>query len=159
MTWCADVWIRRTTIGCVTMLALIAGTALYLHMHLLMELHGQPGLGRGADALSVDGMIVARVDNVARGFGIWQPRWDAAVALLVIGSMASLAANVAVAELTVTGPGDRRMALVRADRFYELLMRQVRRPASRDIRSELANGSRCLQESAATVRSTGPADA
>ena len=26
-------WIRRTTIGCVTLLALIAGTVSYLHMH------------------------------------------------------------------------------------------------------------------------------
>lgn len=39
----ADRWIRRTTIGCVAMLALIAGTVSYLHMHLLVELHGQPG--------------------------------------------------------------------------------------------------------------------
>jgi hypothetical protein len=39
----ADKWIRRTTIGCVGMLALIAGTVSYLHMHLLVELHGQPG--------------------------------------------------------------------------------------------------------------------
>jgi len=29
----ADAWIRRTTIGCVTLLALIAGTVSYLHMH------------------------------------------------------------------------------------------------------------------------------
>jgi len=41
----AEWWIRRTTIGCVGMLALIAGTASYLHMHLLVELHGQPGWG------------------------------------------------------------------------------------------------------------------
>jgi hypothetical protein len=39
----ADRWIRRTTIGCVGMLAMIAGTVSYLHMHLLVELHGQPG--------------------------------------------------------------------------------------------------------------------
>ena len=36
----ADRWIRRTTIGCAGMLALIAGTVSYLHMHLLVELHG-----------------------------------------------------------------------------------------------------------------------
>ena len=39
----ADRWIRCTTIGCVGLLALIAGTVSYLHMHLLVELHGQPG--------------------------------------------------------------------------------------------------------------------
>jgi hypothetical protein len=38
-----DRWIRRTTIGCVGVLAAIAGTVSYLHMHLLVELHGQPG--------------------------------------------------------------------------------------------------------------------
>ena len=36
----ADRWIRWTTIGC---LALIAGTVSYLHMHILVVRHGQPG--------------------------------------------------------------------------------------------------------------------
>lgn len=55
----ADRLIRRTTIGCVGMLALIAGTVSYLHMHLLVELHGQPGWVAALTPLSVDGMIVA----------------------------------------------------------------------------------------------------
>jgi hypothetical protein len=55
----ADRWIRRTTTGCVAMLALIAGTVSYLHMHLLVELHGQPGWVAALTPLSVDGMIVA----------------------------------------------------------------------------------------------------
>ena len=38
-----DQWIRRTTTGCVGLLALIAGTVSYLHMHTLVALHGQPG--------------------------------------------------------------------------------------------------------------------
>jgi hypothetical protein len=41
------------------MLALIAGTVSYLHMHLLVELHGQPGGMAALPPLSVDGMIVA----------------------------------------------------------------------------------------------------
>jgi hypothetical protein len=36
-----DRWIRWTTTVCVALLALIAGTVSYLHMHLLVELHGQ----------------------------------------------------------------------------------------------------------------------
>ncbi|MGN6792651.1 MAG: hypothetical protein ACTHJW_09710 [Streptosporangiaceae bacterium] len=40
MTRRQDLWIRRTTIGSVTMLALIAGTVSYLHMHALVALHG-----------------------------------------------------------------------------------------------------------------------
>ena len=43
MTGRADRWIRRTTIGCVALLALIAGTVSYLHMHALVAVHGQPG--------------------------------------------------------------------------------------------------------------------
>jgi hypothetical protein len=39
----ADRWIRWTTTGCVALLAPIAGTVSYLHMHTLVELHGQPG--------------------------------------------------------------------------------------------------------------------
>ena len=42
MTAGADRWIRWTTIGCVVLLALIAGTV-YLHMHLLVVRHRQPG--------------------------------------------------------------------------------------------------------------------
>jgi hypothetical protein len=41
------------------MLALIAGTVSYLHMHLLVEMHGQPGWVAALTASSVDGMIVA----------------------------------------------------------------------------------------------------
>ena len=36
----ADRWIRWTTIVCVALLALIAGTASYLHMHLLVARTG-----------------------------------------------------------------------------------------------------------------------
>jgi hypothetical protein len=39
----ADRWIRWTTSGCAALLALIAGAVSCLHMHMLVELHGQPG--------------------------------------------------------------------------------------------------------------------
>ena len=41
-----DRWIRRTTTGCVAVLALIAATVSYIHMHMLVELQGQPGWGQ-----------------------------------------------------------------------------------------------------------------
>ena len=47
-------WGRR----CVALLAAIAATVSYLHMHLLGELHGQPGWVGALTPLSVDGMIV-----------------------------------------------------------------------------------------------------
>jgi hypothetical protein len=55
----ADRWIRRTTTGCVALLALIAATVSYLHVHMLVESHGQPGWVAALTPLSVDGMIVA----------------------------------------------------------------------------------------------------
>jgi Protein of unknown function (DUF2637) len=125
----ADRWIRRTTIGCVGMLALIAGTVSYLHMHLLVELHGQPGWVAALTPLSVDGMIVAAsttllADSRSGGRGGILP-W----ALLVTGSVASLAANVAVAEPTTTGHVIAAWPSFSLIAAYELLMRQVRRAA------------------------------
>ncbi|MGE5286717.1 MAG: DUF2637 domain-containing protein [Micromonosporaceae bacterium] len=129
MTGRADHWIRRTTTGCVAMLALIAGTVSYLHMHALVALHGQPGWVAALAPLSVDGMIVAAsttllADSRSGSRGGVLP-W----VLLVVGSAASLAANVAVAEPTATGrviAAWPSFALIAA---YELLMRQVRRNA------------------------------
>jgi hypothetical protein len=146
MTSRADRWIKYTTTGCVALLALIAGTVSYLHMHALVALHGQPSRVAALTPLSVDGMIVATsttllADSRSGGRGGVLP-W----ALLAVGSVASLAANVAVAEPTAT----RRViavwpsfALIGA---YEMLMRQVgvnaaghpgpeeRRPQPRPVR-------------------------
>jgi Protein of unknown function (DUF2637) len=129
MTGSADRWIRRTTIGCVGILAVIAGTVSYLHMHLLVELHGQPGWVAALTPLSVDGMIVAASttllaesrSGVRGGLLPW--------ALLVVGSVASLAANVAVAEPTATGRVIAAWPSFSLIAAYELLMRQVRRAA------------------------------
>jgi hypothetical protein len=124
-----DRWIRWTTTACVALLALIAGTVSYLHMHLLVELNGQPGWVAALTPLSVDGMIVAAsttllADSRSGGRGGILPR-----TLLASGSVASLAANVAVAEQTATGrviAAWPSFALIAA---YELLMRQIRRSA------------------------------
>src|ERR1039457_3550377 len=88
-----DRWIRGTTTGCVALLAVIAGTVSYLHMHLLVELHGQPGWVAALTPLSVDGMIVAAsttllADSRAGGRGGFLPS-----ALLAAGSAARLAAK------------------------------------------------------------------
>jgi hypothetical protein len=126
----ADRWIRWTTIGCVALLALIAGTVSYLHMHLLVELHGQPGWVAALTPLSVDGMIVAAsttllADSRSGGKGGVLP-W----ALLVAGSVASLAANVAVAEPTLIGRVIAAWPSFALTASYELLTRQVRRGAA-----------------------------
>ncbi|HET9898922.1 MAG TPA: DUF2637 domain-containing protein [Streptosporangiaceae bacterium] len=139
MTGRADRWIRRTTIGCVTMLALIAGTVSYLHMHALVSLHGQPGWVAALSPLSVDGMIVAAsmtllAESRSGGRGGVLP-WG----LLVAGSAASLAANVAVAEPSVMGRVIAAWPSFALIGSYELLMRQVRSLASSSGRERAAD--------------------
>lgn len=163
MTGRTDRWIKRTTVGRVGMLALIAGTVSYLHMHLLVQTHGQPGWVAALTPLSVDGMIVAAsttllADSRGGGRGGFLP-W----ALLVAGSAASLAANVAVAEPTATGRAIAAWPSFSLIAAYELLMRQVRRaadarPSGRQVQSgrsaATADGA-AVAKSAATSR---PAD-
>jgi hypothetical protein len=103
MSGAADRWIKRTTTGCVAMLALIAGTVSYLHMHMLVELHGQPGWVAALTPLSVDGMIVAASTTLLADSRSGRRGGVLPWALLAIGSVASLAANVAVAEPATTG--------------------------------------------------------
>jgi Protein of unknown function (DUF2637) len=125
-----DRWIGWTTTGCVGLLALAAGTVSYLHMHLLVELEGQPGWVAALTPLSVDGMIVAASTTLLADSRAGRRGGVLPWALLVTGSAASLAANVAVAQPAVAGrviavwPS---FALIGA---YELLMRQVRRHAA-----------------------------
>ena len=130
MSRSADRWIRWTTTGCVALLALIAGTVSYLHMHLLVELNGQPGWVAALTPLSVDGMIVAAsttllADSRSGRAGGVLPR-----ALLVAGSVASLAANVAVAEPTLAGRVIAAWPSFALTASYELLTRQVRRSSA-----------------------------
>jgi hypothetical protein len=125
-----DRWIGWTTTGCVVLLALIAGTVSYLHMHLLVELHGQPGWVAALTPLSVDGMIVAASTTLLADSRAGERGGKLPWSLLVAGSAASLAANVAVAQPTAAGrviAAWPSFALIGA---YELLMRQVRRSAA-----------------------------
>ena len=126
----ADRWIRWTTTGCVALLALIAGTVSYLHMHTPVALHGQPGWVAALTPLSVDGMIVAASTTLLADSRAGERGGKLPWALLVAGSAASLAANVAVAQPTAAGrviAAWPSFALIGA---YELLMRQVRRTAA-----------------------------
>jgi hypothetical protein len=87
----------------VALLALIAGTVSYLHMHLLVELHGQPGWVAALTPLSVDGMIVAASTTLLADFRCGGRGGILPWTLLAVGNATSLAANVAVAEPTATG--------------------------------------------------------
>jgi hypothetical protein len=128
----ADGWIRRTTTGCVALLALIAGTVsyLHLHLHLLVALHGQPGWVAALTPLSVDGMILAASTTLLADSRSGRQGGVLSWALLVAGSVASLAANVAVAEPSLTGRVIAAWPSFALTASFELLTRQVRRGAA-----------------------------
>lgn len=130
MTRSADRWIKSTTIGCVTLLALIAGTVSYLHMHTLVALHGQPGWVAALTPLSVDGMIVAASTTLLADSRSGRAGGALPWALLVVGSVASRAANVAVAQPTLIGRVIAAWPSFALTASYELLTRQVRRSAA-----------------------------
>ena len=110
-------------------LALIAATVSYLHMHMLVELHGQPGWVAALTPFSVDGMIVAASTTLLADSRAGERGGVLPWALLVIGSTASLGANVAVAQPTAVGrviAAWPSFALIGA---YEMLTRQIRHRA------------------------------
>ena len=135
------------------MLAVIAGTVSYLHMHLPVELHGQPGwVAALTPLMSVDRMIVAActtllADSRIGGRGGFLP-W----ALLVAGSAASLAANVAVAEPTATGRIIAAWPSLSLIAAYELLMRQVRQAAEAGPSKRRGQSSRSAATAAGATR-------
>ena len=126
----ADRWIRWTTTGCVAMLALIAGTVSYLHMRELVAMHGQPGWVAALTPLSVDGMIVAASTTLLAESRSGSRGGVLPWSLLAVGSVASLAANVAVAQPTVTGRLIAAWPSFALICSYELLMRHVRHTAT-----------------------------
>ena len=134
----ADAWIRRVTIGCVGLLALIAATVSYLHMHALVELHGQPGWVAALTPLSVDGMIVAASTTLLAESRSGSRGGVLPWVLLAVGSVARLAANMAVAEPSATGRVIAAWPSFALIGSYELLMRQVRCTASGRLRSVVA---------------------
>jgi len=147
----ADRWIRRTTIGCVGLLALIAGTVSYLHMHLLVQLHGQPGWVAALTPLSVDGMIVAASTALLAESRSGRRGGLLPWVLLVAGSVASLAANVAAAEPSLTGRVIAAWPSFALIASYELLMRQVRDAAAAPRPIEAAKAVSALPAERAVV--------
>lgn len=108
------------------MLALIAGVVSFGHMHELALAAGEDQFTAALIPFSVDGMVLASslsllVDSRSgrRGGGL---PWT----LLVLGSVASLAANVAAATPTVEGRVIAAWPSFALMGAYELLMRQIR---------------------------------
>jgi Protein of unknown function (DUF2637) len=98
-----DYLVRCVTTASVSLLALIAAVVSYGHMHALVSSHDEGPLAAALIPLSVDGMIVTSsmsllLDSRRGGRGGILP-W----ALLIVGALASLGANIAVAEPTIVG--------------------------------------------------------
>lgn len=126
MTSSPNCWIRRTSTGSVLLVAAIAAVVSFRHMHELALSHGESPLTAALIPLSVNGTVVSSSmallleNRYGRRSGVLP--WT----LLITASLASLAANVVVAEPTLIGrviAAWPSFALVGA---YEILMRQIR---------------------------------
>lgn len=98
-------------------------------MHMLVAAHGQAGWVASLTRLSLDGMIVAASTALLADSRSGRRGWLLPWVLLVTGSVASLAANVAVAEPTATGRVIAAWPSFALIGSYELLMRQIRAAA------------------------------
>jgi hypothetical protein len=124
-----DRWIRWTTTASVLLLAGIAAVVSFRHMHQLALQHGEDPLAAALIPLAVDGTIVTASMSLLHASRCGSRGGLLPWAMLIAGSLASLAANVAVAEPTLIGrmiAGWPSLALIGA---YEMLMKQVRATA------------------------------
>jgi len=126
----ADHLVRCTTTASVAKLAVIAAVVSYGHMHALVLSHGEGAWTSALIPLSVDGMIVASsmallLDSRLVNRGGILP-WT----LLITGALASLGANIAVAEPTIIGRVIAAWPSFALTASYELLMRQIRQSAA-----------------------------
>jgi hypothetical protein len=126
----ADRWIRRTTTASVVLLAGIAAVVSYGHMHALALQHGEGAWASALIPLSCDGMIIASSMALLSESRLGSRGGFLPWALLIIGALASLAANIAVAESTVIGRVIAAWPSFALTCSYELLMRQIRRSSA-----------------------------
>lgn len=143
--------IRWTTTLSVIVLASIAAVVSYKHMYELVLRYGETSWTAALLPVSVDGMIVASSMSLLLDSRCGRRSGLLPWTLLVIGSAASLAANVAVAEPSAVGrliAGWPSCALIGA---YELLMGQIRHTAAQ--KADLDNAaSEAPQRSAEVTR-------
>ncbi len=136
MTGRADQWIRWTTTGCVALLALIAGTVSYLHMHALVAMHGQPGWVAALTPLSADGMIVAASTTLLAESRAARPGRRAAVVAAGRGQRGEPGSQRRRRAADSHRAADRRVAVVRAD----LLLRAAHAPRPQHGESRSVHG-------------------
>lgn len=129
----ADRLVRWTTAVSVVVLAGIAAVISYKHMFTLVHRYGETSWTAALLPLSVDGMIVASSMSLLEASRMGRRSGVLPWALLVLGSAASLAANVAVAEPSAVGRVIAAWPSAALIGSYELLMRQVRQASTRNV--------------------------
>jgi hypothetical protein len=122
--------IQRTTIGSVVILAVIAAVVSFRHMHELCLRHGEDRLAAVLIPLAVDGTIVVASMSILLANRYGSRGGALAWTLLIVGSLASLGANVAVAEPGLIGRIIAAWPSAALIGSYELLMSQIRRVAA-----------------------------
>ncbi|XVQ90433.1 DUF2637 domain-containing protein [Microbispora siamensis] len=120
---------QRTTIAGVLLLAAIAAVVSFRHMHELCLRHGEDHLAAVLIPLAVDGLIVVASMSILLANRSGSRGGLLAWSLLVVGSLASLGANVAVAEPSLIGRIIAAWPSLALIGSYELLMSQIRRCA------------------------------
>jgi hypothetical protein len=157
-----DRLIRLTTTASVMLLAAIAAIVSYRHMHALVLQHGETAWTAALLPLSVDGMIAASSMALLADSRHGRRGGTLPWALLVVGSAASLAANVAVAEPTLAGRLIAAWPSFALIGSYELLMRQIRQSAQQPtgpaIAGTSADGAPAPATTAGAARVTTAAD-
>ncbi|MEN3533654.1 DUF2637 domain-containing protein [Microbispora sp. ZYX-F-249] len=121
--------IQRTTIAGVFLLAAIAAVVSFRHMHELCLRHGEDHLAAVLIPLAVDGLIVVASMSILLANRSGSRGGLLAWSLLVVGSLASLGANVSIAEPSLIGRVIAAWPSLALIGSYELLMSQIRRYA------------------------------
>jgi hypothetical protein len=119
--------IRWTTTLSVVVLAGIAAIISYRHMFLLVHRYGETSWTAVLLPVSVDGMIAASSMSLLASSRQRERSGVLPWVLLIAGSAASLAANVAVAKPSAVGRLIAAWPSAALIGSYELLMRQIRR--------------------------------
>jgi Protein of unknown function (DUF2637) len=152
-------WIQAATTVSVALLAAIAAAVSYGHMHLLALEHGQGAWASAVIPLSVDGMIVASSMSLLLDSRLGRRGGVLPWVLLMIGAVASLAANIAAAEPSLAGRVIAAWPSFALTASYELLMRQVRQLAAAQAAPDAEAQSRGVVAAVMPDRPAGAAPA
>lgn len=122
--------IRRATVAGVICVAVIAAVVSFRHMRELCLRHGEDHLAAVLIPLAVDGTIVVASMSILLANRYGSRGGLLAWTMLSVGSLASLGANIAVAEPSLTGRLIAAWPSAALIGSYELLMSQIRQTST-----------------------------